>query len=158
MRQKPALHLACALMVLASAPLRAQDNPPEPAPQKPDTPALETPATVIDGTAAAALLGKPVQSLKAEDLGRVVDVITDRNGVLRAAVVDFGGFLGVGTRKIAVDWRALHFPENGGMDRLIAELPRDKLRTAPIYKEGEPIVVIGAPAQPAEAAPAAPKP
>jgi hypothetical protein len=149
-------------MLITSAPdcLRAQDNPPEPAPaqQKPEAPALETPATVIDGTAAAALLGKPVQSLKAEDLGRVVDVITDRNGVLRAAVVDFGGFLGVGTRKIAVDWRALHFPENGGMDKLIAELPREKLRNAPIYKEGEPIVVIGAPVQPAEAAPAAPKP
>jgi hypothetical protein len=149
-------------MLLASAPtfVRAQDNPPEPAPaqQKPDAPpaALETPATVIDGTSAAALLGKPVQSLKAEDLGRVVDVITDRNGILRAAVVDFGGFLGVGTRKIAVDWRALHFPEHGGMDRLIAELPREKLRTAPIYKEGEHIVVIGAPVQPAEAAPAPP--
>jgi hypothetical protein len=150
-------------MLLASAQAtRAQDTAPpaEPAPAQipaePPPAALEVPATVIDGTAAASLLGKPVQSLKAEDLGRVVDVITDRNGMLRAAVIDFGGFLGVGTRKIAVDWRALHFPEQGGMDRLIAELPRDKLRNAPIYKEGEPIVVIGAPAQPAEAAPQKP--
>ena len=165
MRCKTASRLACAFLLLASPTvLRAQDAPAvenAPAQQKPAEPpaaALETPATVIDGAAAAALLGKPVQSLKAENLGRVVDVITDRNGMLRAAVIDFGGFAGVGARKIAVDWRALHFPEQGGMDMLIAELPRDQLRNAPIYKEGEPIVVIGAPAQPAEAAPAAPKP
>lgn len=168
MRLKSVTLLACALALAASAPAaRAQDQPAPatpapPAEQKPlQTPpsVTGTPATVIDGAAAVALLGKPVQTLKGEDLGRVVDVITDRNGMLRAAVVDFGGFLGVGTRKIAVDWRALHFPEKGGMDKLVAELPRDQLRAAPVYKEGEPIVVIGAPApaQPAEAAPA-PKP
>lgn len=166
MRLKSFTLLACAVALTASAPAaRAQDQAPAPAApaeQKPvQTPpsVTGTPATVIDGAAAVALLGKPVQTLKGEDLGRVVDVITDRNGMLRAAVIDFGGFLGVGTRKIAVDWRALHFPEKGGMDKLVAELPRDQLRAAPVYKEGEPIVVIGAPAtaQPAEAAPA-PKP
>jgi hypothetical protein len=39
-----------------------------------------------------------------EDMGRIVDVIVDRSGQVRAAVIDFGGFLGVGSRKIAVDW------------------------------------------------------
>lgn len=169
MRLKSVTLLACALALTASAPAaRAQDQAPAPAPAAPaepkpvetPPPVTGTPATVIDGNAAVALLGKPVQSQKGEDLGQVVDVITDRNGMLRAAVIDFGGFLGVGTRKIAVDWRALHFPEKGGMDKLVAELPRDQLRAAPVYKEGEPIVVIGAPApaQPAEAAPPAPKP
>ncbi len=109
-----------------------------------ERPATETPAVVIDGAAAQTLLGKPVQSLKGEDLGRVVDVVVDRSGVLRAAIVDFGGFLGVGTRKIAVDWHVLHFPENGPMNRLVADLQRDQLRNAPIYKEGEAVVVIGA--------------
>jgi hypothetical protein len=114
----------------------------------------ETPAVVIDGSAAQSLLGKSVKSPKGEDLGRVVDVVVDRAGTLRAAVVDFGGFLGVGTRKIAVDWHGLHFPESGPMDRLLADLQRDQLRNAPVYKEGEPVVVIGAAnASPAPAAP-----
>ncbi|MCW2315646.1 hypothetical protein M2322_001180 [Rhodoblastus acidophilus] len=165
------LAFACAVLSLWVAPiplsalLRAQEGavaPPSearPAPAQPDDAAPpETPATVLNDAGAVALLGKPVQSLKAEDLGRVVDVITDRSGLLRAAVIDFGGYLGVGARKIAVDWRALHFPEKGGMDRLIADLPRDQLRAAPVYKEGEPIVVLGAPVQPVEAAPAPPKP
>ena len=42
-------------------------------------------------------------------MGRIVDVIVDRSGQVRAAIIDFGGFLGVGSRKIAVDWNALHF-------------------------------------------------
>ena len=87
----------------------------------------------------------------------MVDVVVDRNGMMRAAIIDFGGFLGVGTRKIAVDWRVLHFPEKGGLDKLIVDLPRDQLRKAPVFKEGEPIVVIGgSPGPPAVAAPAAP--
>ncbi|MGE5151685.1 MAG: hypothetical protein ACM3II_16315, partial [Rhodospirillaceae bacterium] len=69
-----------------------------------------------------------------------------------------GGFLGVGTRKIAVDWHILHFPDSGPPDKLIADLPRDQLRKAPVYKEGEPIVIMGrtmpAPAAPTTAAPA----
>src|SRR5689334_21435853 len=88
----------------------------------------ETPAVVVDGSVAETLLGKPVQSAKGEDLGRIVDVVVDRAGMVRAAIIDFGGFLGVGTRKIAVDWRMLRFPpatpKNNGMDKLIADLPR----------------------------------
>jgi hypothetical protein len=114
---------------------------------------------VVDNNQAQTLLGKPVRSAKGEDLGRVVDVIVDRSGVVQAAIIDFGGFLGVGSRKIAVDWHILHFPDSGLPDKLIADLPRDQLRKAPVYKEGEPIVIMGrvAPAPPAPP-PAAPAP
>ena len=116
---------------------------------------LETPALVVDGAAAQTLLGKPVQTAKGEDLGRVVDVIVDHTGLVRAAIIDFGGFLGVGSRTIAVDWHVLHFPENDGMDRLVADLSRDQLRTAPVFKSGEPVVIMGG-AKPSPAAPPAP--
>ena len=43
-------------------------------------------------------------------MGQIIDVIVKRDGQVRAAVIDFGGFLGVGSRKIAVDWSALSFP------------------------------------------------
>ena len=39
----------------------------------------------------------------------MVDVLVKRDGQVRGAVIDFGGFLGVGSRKIVVDWSALHF-------------------------------------------------
>ena len=37
----------------------------------------------------------------------VVDVLVDRSGLPLGAVIDFGGFLGVGSRKIAIDWQLL---------------------------------------------------
>ncbi|MBS0525436.1 MAG: PRC-barrel domain-containing protein [Proteobacteria bacterium] len=162
------LCLIIALATPAKAILAQQATPPAPAapvkpaeapsPAKPLPSATETPAVVVDNNQAQTLLGKPVRTAKGEDLGRVVDVIVDRGGVVQAAIIDFGGFLGVGSRKIAVDWHILHFPDSGPPDRLIADLPREQLRKAPVYKEGEPIVIMGrtAPAPPAAPAPAAP--
>jgi len=102
-----------------------------------------TPARVIDDRDAEGILGKSVYSAANEDMGHVVDVIVKRNGGVRAAVIDFGGFLGVGSRKIAVDWNALRFPISGPMDHIILELTRDQVRLAPEYKPGEPLVVLG---------------
>ena len=72
-------------------------------------------------------------------MGRIVDILVDHKGNLRAAIIDFGGFLGVGSRKIAVDWHAIQF----GQDRALLSLTRDQVRVAPEYKEGEPVVVLG---------------
>jgi hypothetical protein len=136
--------LTASLTAISSAALAQSPTPSAtPAAAKPKA-ATETPALVVDGAAAETLLGKPVQSAKGEDLGRVVDVIVDHTGLVRAAIIDFGGFLGVGSRTIAVDWRDLHFPGNDGMDRLVADLSRDQLRTAPVFKPGEPVVIMGA--------------
>ena len=67
------------------------------------------PATVVDGEQLESVLGIEALSSTGEDMGRIVDIIVDRSGQIRAAIIDFGGFLGVGSRKIAVDWRSLHF-------------------------------------------------
>ncbi len=171
------VHLCLVIVLVVAAPVVfAQQTPPPadattsnpaqaPVPAKPPPPppaATETPAVVVDHNQAQTLLGKPVRTAKGEDLGRVVDVIVDRNGVVQAAVIDFGGFLGVGSRKIAVDWHILHFPDSGPPDRLIADLPREQLRKAPVYKEGEPIVIMGrtapVPPAPPAAAPVSPSP
>jgi sporulation protein YlmC with PRC-barrel domain len=145
---------AAALRVAQATPATPA-SPPQPAPEtKPES--LGTPATVIDGQAAESLLGKKVQSAKGEDLGRIVDVIVDKAGQIRAAVIDFGGFLGVGSRKIAVDWHAIHMTPDGKLDHLVISLPQDQLHSAPVYKEGEPVVVIGPPAEPIKTPPAAP--
>ena len=61
-----------------------------------------------------------------------------------AAIIDFGGFLGIGTRKIAVDWDALDFAPVGKPGAIVLELTRNQVRLAPEYKRGEPLVVVGA--------------
>jgi hypothetical protein len=120
--------------------------PPSPAPQAQQQ---GTPATVLDTQDYESLLGRSVRSAGGDELGRVIDVIIDKDGHPRAAIIDFGGFLGVGTRKIAVDWRALRFAADGGKERkLSVALTRNQVRVSPEYKAGEPIVVLG-PASPA---------
>ena len=88
-------------------------------------------------------LGKEVRSGTGENLGRIVDVLVDQGGQVRAAVIDFGGFLGVGSRKIVVDWGTLHFAPADQRDRITLDLTRDQVSAAPEYKAGQPIVVLG---------------
>jgi PRC-barrel domain len=102
------------------------------------------PATVVDGEQLEGVLGIEALSSTGEDMGRITDIIADRDGQVRAAIIDFGGFLGVGSRKIVVDWRSLHFdPKKAGA--VVVNLTKDQLRVAPVYKTGEPVVVIGGP-------------
>jgi hypothetical protein len=102
-----------------------------------------TPATVLDDQQVTAILGKSVRGKDNEDMGRIVDIIVNQSGQVRAAVIDFGGFLGVGSRKIAIDWSALHFTPAGRPDRITLDLTRNQVRLAPEYKSGEPVVVVG---------------
>ena len=91
------------------------------------------------------MLGREVRSTADENMGRIVDVIVDRAGQVRAAVIDFGGFLGVGSRKIVVDWNALHFQRvSNKKDGISLELTKEQVTAAPEYKEDAPLVVLGA--------------
>jgi hypothetical protein len=87
------------------------------------------------------VLGREVRTRVEEDVGRIIDLLADRYGHVQAAVIEFGGFLGIGTRKIAVEWSALHFEHDGRKPVVIVELTRDELRVAPEYKQSEPAIV-----------------
>ncbi len=98
-------------------------------------------ATILDTRDGRGILGNAVRSVATEDMGRIVDVVVDRAGTARAAVIDFGGFLGVGSRKIAVDWNAMRFTGPSG---ITIDLTRDQVKSAPQYQEGKPIMVLSA--------------
>jgi hypothetical protein len=108
-------------------------------------PAPPPSVTVIGARDAHGVLGREVRSPANEDMGRIVDVIVDRDGVVRAAVIDFGGFLGVGSRKIVVDWNALHFGRIANKsDSITLDLTNQQVAAAPEYKEDTPLIVLGA--------------
>ena len=121
-------------------------SPAPPAAAPPPNPPAGTPATVLDDQEVSTILGKSVRSSADEDMGRIVDIIVSRDSQVHAAIIDFGGFLGIGTRKIAVDWRALNFaPAGKPPGSITLDLTRNQVRLAPEYKRGEPVVVVGAP-------------
>jgi hypothetical protein len=114
---------------------------PKPRPEPPPPPPATAPAPVAPDAevkpldnSVVTVLGKKVQGPKGEDMGRVVDVLADAGGRVRIAVIEFGGFLGVGNRRIAVDWSLLHFDPNDQSKALTLNLSRRKLQSAPEYK------------------------
>ena len=114
-------------------------------PETAKEPAPPPSVTVIGAKDAHGILGREVRSAANEDMGRVVDVIVDREGTVRAAVIDFGGFLGVGSRKIVVDWNALHFGSVANKrDSITLELTKEQVTAAPEYKQDAPVIVLGA--------------
>ena len=122
--------------------VRAADAPPD---RPAGLPATLPVVTVIDPSQARGILGRAVQDSAGKDMGHIVDIIVDPSGHVVAAVIDFGGFLGVGSRKIAVEWDALHFGQAVKHGNEVSlRLTRDQLAVAPEYTEGKPLIAIGA--------------
>ncbi|MBP2428244.1 hypothetical protein ABIF38_008151 [Bradyrhizobium japonicum] len=117
----------------------------EPSKESSKEPSPPPSVTVIGARDAHGILGRDVRSSANENMGRIVDVIVDRDGKVRAAVIDFGGFLGVGSRKIVVDWNALRFAGvSSKSDSITLDLNKQQVSAAPEYKEDTPLIVLGA--------------
>ena len=147
---RPAIAIAALLALtgaMAAAFAAGDGGSPEqqpPAANQPAPPATPE-ITILNKHEVEGILGREVRSATNENMGRIVDVLVDRAGQVRAAIIDFGGFLGVGSRKIAVDWNALHFPQpDKSGEKIALELTRDQVKSAPQYQEGKPVVVLGA--------------
>jgi PRC-barrel domain len=122
----------------APSPVSAQ-TPAGPGP--PSIKLIESQAPATKRNQLESVLGREVRTRVEEDVGRVVDLLADRQGRVQAAVIEFGGFLGIGTRKIAVEWSALSFVNDGRQPVVIVEMTRNQLRVATEYKPSEPAVV-----------------
>ena len=162
------LTLACVALASESSPAAATDEVQNP-PAAPSAPApavapeaeqpkngTKTPPNVrpLPSSDATAVLGKKVRGANGEDLGLIVDVLIDPDGRPRAAVIDFGGFLGVGSRKIAIAWKALDFTSLGRAGTVELGLDRAQIAAAPEYKPGPPgadvVTAPGGPTPPAD--------
>ena len=125
-----------ALLLLAAVPAVAQDAAMAPVVHEP-----------LDAGTATPILGRQVLDQSGKVAGRIVDVLVDQDGQTRAAVVDVGGFMGLGQRRIAVAWRGLRFnPVDGGITLL---MPADQIGAAPEFKPAAaPVVLASPPPQP----------
>jgi PRC-barrel domain len=148
--EHPTVMAAAALLALTAivSVASSENGPVPPAPAKTDH-KTEQPAppgvTILPNHEVEGILGREVRSSADENMGRIVDVLVVRSGQVRAAIIDFGGFLGVGSRKIAVDWSALHFPAPAKPEPPIKlELNRDQVNAAPAYEDGKPVVILSA--------------
>ncbi len=163
------LPVLCAVLLLAmsgiahpqsqnQSNLPAKSAPPKESPKPPPTPA--PPHVVKPKEQADSLLGKEVYGTDGQQMGLVTNVLIDREGHPIALVIDFGGFLGVGSRKIAVDWHLMQFHPGNKDKPVTVSLTKDQLKSAPEYRPNKstaPVIYAPAPA-PLPAKPAAATP
>ena len=88
--------------------------------------------TVFGSRQAEGVLGKEVRSTADESLGRIIDVIVDREGKVRAAVIDFGGFLGVASHRVAIP--ISQFSEISTKHVVLPGASKDELKRLPEFK------------------------
>ncbi len=129
----------------------AKVEPAQPAkqPPAPPKPVVEP----VSKEQVVAILGRPVIGPQNSAIGRLIDVLVDGTGQPQAAVIDVGGFMGLGIRTIAVHWNSLHFRPWDQNNPIVLDLTLDQIKAAPEYKglqKPAPVVV----AKPAQSTPA----
>jgi sporulation protein YlmC with PRC-barrel domain len=76
------------------------------------------------------MIGTTVYDVQNRDIGKVSDLVLDRDGKVAAVVVDVGSFLGMGGRNIAVQLSDLKTDNN----RLTLDRTKEQLAQMPNYE------------------------
>jgi hypothetical protein len=137
---------------------RPVQNAEKPVPVETQPPRLgsTTPEVKPIDASVASILGKRIQGADGEDLGRVVDVQADAAGRVRLVIIEFGGFLGVGNRRAAVDWSLLRFHPDDPEQPISLSVPAKLVQGTPEYRQASHPKALMAPAPVAVAEPAPP--
>lgn len=119
----------------------AADRVPPPAAAVTRAPARDQAAAVkgdfnADGNISGdALIGASVRNQAKDKIGEVEDVFVDTSGAIKTVVVSVGGFLGVGTKDVAVKWEDIQFQRDGNSVVLVTSWTKDSLKAMPEYKK-----------------------
>jgi sporulation protein YlmC with PRC-barrel domain len=94
---------------------------------------MNTSSTVISSDKVE---GTAVYNPTGDKLGSIDDLMIDRqSGQVLYAVLEFGGFLGMGTDRYPIPWQMLKF--DASKDGYIVPLDKSKLENAPKYSGDE---------------------
>ncbi|MGX7875283.1 PRC-barrel domain-containing protein [Mesorhizobium sp. ORM6] len=122
-----------------------------------EAPAAAAPVPRAEGSIVTNIIGVSVYNGagdNAEDIGKVSDVVFDKDGMAKSVVIGVGGFLGVGAKNVAFDYDKLQWAEKNGDRWLVARTTKNELTARPEF-DSKPYGP--APATPTDAtAPAAP--
>jgi len=84
---------------------------------------------------ANAVIGARVRNANKDTVGTVQDVYVDASGAVKNVVLSVGGFLGVGSKDVAVKWSDIKQSRDGNSVVLTTALDKDQLKALPDYKD-----------------------
>jgi sporulation protein YlmC with PRC-barrel domain len=83
---------------------------------------------------ASKLIGIGIFDLQGEKIGSISEVLIDRNGVAKIAVIDVGGFFGIGKKSVGVPFGALKFVSHEDVAPKTYNAPANKSPLVPLPK------------------------
>jgi sporulation protein YlmC with PRC-barrel domain len=83
---------------------------------------------------ANAVIGTKVTNANKDTVGSVEDLYVDGSGNIKTVVLSVGGFLGVGSKDVAVKWSDLKQTRDGKSVVLTTNMSKDDLKALPDYK------------------------
>ena len=87
---------------------------------------------------ASTLMGKEIYGPDDASIGEVSDLVLHEDGETRAALIDVGGFLGVGEKRVAIPFEQIQFSqpaEDGGEPKLTVAMTREELEALPAFED-----------------------
>jgi hypothetical protein len=120
---------ACVTLLLVSTPVLSQNA-------APGNPANTGFVAQQQGDRfASRLVGLNIQNAADENIGEIYDIVLTEAGAIRAYIVSVGGFLGIGTRYVAIDPKAVTVTRQDEKNwKATMNANKDQLRAAPEYK------------------------
>ncbi|WP_372619822.1 PRC-barrel domain-containing protein [Falsiroseomonas sp.] len=94
--------------------------------------AVATPTAGVPLTTVQSLIGTDVYGANGREAGEVENLLIDNSGRVRAAVIEWGGFLGIGERRAMVPIERIRLGAAGN-DRALLEMTREELEALPRY-------------------------
>jgi hypothetical protein len=87
--------------------------------------------------AASALIGTKVRNANKESIGKIDDIYLDKDAKVTDVVISVGGFLGVGSKDVAVKWSDITIGQEDNSVVLTTSLTKDALMALPDYTKTE---------------------
>jgi hypothetical protein len=82
--------------------------------------------------AASEIKGAKVTNFQNQDIGDIDELLIEpATGQVRFGVLSVGGFLGLGSTKVAVPWLAFQFGNDGSKTKYLLDATRERLEKAP---------------------------
>jgi sporulation protein YlmC with PRC-barrel domain len=95
--------------------------------------AAKNPATNYPSLVGATdIKGTNVKNMQGQDLGQIEDVLIDPDtGQVRFVILEVGGFLGLGSTRVAVPLSAFQITKEGNKPKWVLDADKEKLKNAP---------------------------
>ena len=125
---------AFALMTGAAAMAQTAPGAAGTTPVMPAAPAEVMPGGVMGQMTADQLIGRDVVDATGASVGEVNDLMLGADGKMTSIMVDVGGFLGIGTRTVALDAASLT-AQAGDDGDLVTAMSKEQIEALPAYEK-----------------------